>query len=50
MSLGVQIAFLAAYLVLKYLDKRREREEKFAQKAQVRTIKEELGQLDSKLP
>ena len=28
LSLGVQIAFLAAYLVLKYLDKRREREEK----------------------
>ena len=49
LSLGVQIAFLAAYLVLKYLDKRREREEKFAQKAQVRTIKEEMGQLDSKL-
>lgn len=50
LSLGVQAAFLAAFIVLKILDKRRIQEEKFRLSEGCRTIKEELGDLDSKLP
>ena len=49
-SFGVQAAFLIGFILLKYLHKRRSREEKFSQDAQNRTIKEELGQLNTKLP
>lgn len=49
-SFGVQAAFLIGFILLKYLDKRRGREEKFSLDAQNRTIKEELGQLNTKLP
>lgn len=50
LSLGVQAAFLAAFILFKQLDKRRAREKKFHQDQQCRTIREELGDLDSKLP
>lgn len=50
LSLGVQAAFLVAFIVLKYLDRHHEEEVKFRQENQSRTIKEELGQLNSKLP
>ena len=50
LSLGVQVAFLIAFVLLKLWDKHRTEEAKFTQDAQNRTIKEELGQVHSKLP
>ena len=50
LSLGVQAAFLIAFVLLKLWDKHRTEEAKFTPNTQSRTIKEELGQFKSKLP
>ena len=50
LSLGVQAAFLIAFVLLKFWDKHRTEEAKFTPNTQSRTIKEELGKFKSKLP